>query len=566
MYHKIVITLGNKARKIAQALRADAQRAQLIEDLLISCPFDQWQGIENLQPYLPAMSRLHTLRLETPDCNTKDAADRVHWRRIQAKSEETFRHSSLLNVPTGRRLAGLRSCTIHFVDHTTSLYILTEYSSLLLHPSLESLSLSCAAISSELTSSLAKYQSTTALKSLKLEQCDFSVEGLKAVLSVPASLKKLHVSENFHPPTLGPVLPSQLIDCLSPQVHSLSELTLLLAHPRTDTQFHLDDDEIYDLKKFESLTRLHFGQIPFYVFVIAHADLQDNFHRRSRINLNRLNFPPNLEVFKYSNIQTYGYEENIEKLQNTFFWNRHFTAASLFSKSLETTSHSSDQEYRRLRSVQIVLPLHSRSHVDPEYLRKLARPAADFLLHGIRFQVYDTDEPRGYIPPFLYGEFSPSHSVMVDSYRIIYHELSKNDFSKKRKHDSVSQDSAKESTTLPNEDKEDTSPELGFEHAIYPPARYRADMVASRAARRVGQPIDVSWLATLTNGAVEWQLLGLLNDPAPGVNLGAEIPDDDDLFALAADPATADEHPMGPNDANDGEFVPEDDWHDDEDE
>ena len=412
IYRAMLICKGEKARRVAHALNTDPRRQRLVEDLLVSCPFESWLGIEDLQDHLSHMPKLKSLRLETPDCNQRDHSERVHWRRIQERYEASFRRASVMLPEHLRGLDALRTCTIHFVDGTKSLYNLKEYSALLVHHSLERLSLSCACISREICETLRGYERYTSLQSLTLEQCDFDLPALTAILSLPRALETLHLSENFHdPPLVGWLTPSMFTNALQPQSHTLSKLTLLLAHPlRSD--WH-DTLETYDFSSFQRLTYFEFGQIPFYPFT-HELQMQGAFGQRSRINLDQVTFPPNLKHFKYSNILTYSFPDNIEIIKNTFYR----SPSSLSSPTIQQSTQRPSKSGEGLQELDIVLPVDSHRRIPQKILHRLAWPAPHFCDIGVRYRVYDTQKQRGFIPPYLFQERCPGNTLIIDSVRI----------------------------------------------------------------------------------------------------------------------------------------------------
>lgn len=412
IYRSMIICQGEKAQHVAHALNADPRRQKMVEDVLVSCPFESWLGIEDLQDHLSHMPRLKSLRLETPDCNQRDHSERVHWRRIQERYEASFRRASVMLPEHLRGLDALRSCTIHFVDGTKSLYNLEEYSALLVHPTLEQLSLSCACVSREICETLRGYERYTSLKSLTLEQCDFDLAALTAILSLPKDLSTIHLSENFHdPPLVGWLTPSMFTKALRPQSHTLSKLTLLLAHPlRSD--WH-DTLETYDFSSFQQLTYFEFGQIPFYPFT-HELQTQGAFGQRSRINLDQVVFPPNLKHFKYTNILTYSFPDNIEILKNTFYR----SPSALDQPSIQQSPQRTSKSGGGLEELDVVLPVDSHRRIPQKILHRLARPAPHFYDIGVRYRVYDTQKQRGFIPPYLYQERSPENSLIIDNIRI----------------------------------------------------------------------------------------------------------------------------------------------------
>ena len=388
IYRSVSITRGATAQSLANALYSHPDHSQMIQELLVTCPFDRWRGLEEFQYFFPAFSKLQHLRVETPDCNRRSHGERTHWRRIQDTYEDIFQRCS---QPTAPLLPCLRSATIHFVDHTESRYSLDQYIGLLLHPTLETLSLSCAWLPATLASILEGKFGTTALKSLTLEQCDFNQTGLAAVLKLPKQLETLHLSENFNEPARDRTpKPSQYVACLNNLAHSLKELTLLFA-TSDNTHIPVVGRPHFDLSNLRKLKSLQFGFIPFYAYLEDH-ELQASYYNTSLGRLDMVNFPPKLESFTFSMITTHDFERNLEAVKS-------MTKANL-------------------RNIQINLPLNSHNCLTSELLEQLARPTLELLQCDVRFRVYDCDQRHAYIPPYLHGESPPREWLIIDNERI----------------------------------------------------------------------------------------------------------------------------------------------------
>jgi hypothetical protein len=68
-----------------------------------------------------------------------------------------------------------------------------------LHPTLRNLTVSCFDIGEDLEGYLSVNQKATPLKSLTFDECNISVQGLAAILSIPKSLERLTLGERmFH--------------------------------------------------------------------------------------------------------------------------------------------------------------------------------------------------------------------------------------------------------------------------------------------------------------------------------------------------------------------------------
>jgi hypothetical protein len=111
LYHAIQITAGSQASALSASLHANPRRATWIRSLLVSTKFGDDHGLSTLPPYIALMRNLQTLRLETPDCNTKFPDERVPWVNLQDRYERIFEAASAV-VPDDaeRALPHLKHC------------------------------------------------------------------------------------------------------------------------------------------------------------------------------------------------------------------------------------------------------------------------------------------------------------------------------------------------------------------------------------------------------------------------------------------------------------------------
>ena len=245
LYESFDIFHGKRARGLVDLLRRNPRRSHWLKSIMVSVRHDEDAGVEQIPLYLSRMQNLRDLILETPDCNARTAPDRVKWVNLQRAYESVFRQSSVAVAPADRALPNLESCTLHFVDDQVSLYPLTKYSSIFLHPTLKSLTVSCACTDhpGKILKDYRQYKHTTALQHLHLEECDFDPASLEVLLKFPKALKSLKISEGVRyndehlsnrPSRLhGNLNPSLLSYALTQSVaHSLETLSLSLGYQR----------------------------------------------------------------------------------------------------------------------------------------------------------------------------------------------------------------------------------------------------------------------------------------------------------------------------------------------
>lgn len=248
LYQSITVLNGRQGAALTNSFLADHRRTSWVRSFLVSTKFGQDGGLIHIPPHLARMTHLQELRLETPDCNRKDPADRVSWVSLQDRYERIFEGASaLIQNSAVRCLPHLKSCTIHFVDETKPLYSLTRYSMLFLHPTLRSLTVSCASTNwlKYLWQDLKDDPSLikcTRLEHLHLEECDIYPPTLAILLSFPQNLRSLKISEGVRYDATfnergsrmhGNVCPAALSEAITEHcTQSLESLSLSLGHLR----------------------------------------------------------------------------------------------------------------------------------------------------------------------------------------------------------------------------------------------------------------------------------------------------------------------------------------------
>src|SRR4051794_41105811 len=67
-----------------------------------------------------------------------------------------------------------------------------------LHPTLRNLTISCFDIGENIEPYLSASKNSTVLRSLTFDECNITIKGLAAILSVPKSLERLTIGERMH--------------------------------------------------------------------------------------------------------------------------------------------------------------------------------------------------------------------------------------------------------------------------------------------------------------------------------------------------------------------------------
>jgi hypothetical protein len=265
IYQHILIRQGLQARKLAIAVRSRPIRATWIRTLQNACLTPSFNGLIELPSIMPLMTKLEDLLVETPDCNAFEPEERLPWIAQQVEYSKIFLKSV---QPHAGLLPKLRSCTLHFVDKTRSLYSLGHYSIIFLHPALTELTISCANIDPPnrlhpilLQNDLAN---TTPLATLNLIECDFHPQGLYHLLSLPRRLTSLNITEAIHYAFY--VRDRRYSGLNTPTIlHPIASLQPSLQHLRI-ARLRTDKDRLFsltrlDLAPFNNLHSVEFAHV-----------------------------------------------------------------------------------------------------------------------------------------------------------------------------------------------------------------------------------------------------------------------------------------------------------------
>jgi hypothetical protein len=291
----------HQALRLSAAVKAKPIRAKWIHSFLLSPTFGYHAGLHNSPSDMRQMRNLRSLRLETPDLNSKPSRARRPWVELQVAYERIFELSSILVAsPSDRELPFLTECTLHFVDSNSELYGLSHYSALFLHPRLQSLTISCA--SSDLPEEFlpgipddAFLQRRTGLKNLHLEECDLHPGTLAKILRYPRALKSLKISEgtrytplnNYAARRHGDLAPADLVHALMEQAGSLVNLSLSLGYTRFRFATINSQGEHLDLRDLTALRTLEVCHRTLHL-VRTHPDCDHGLRRRLPPGLQKL--------------------------------------------------------------------------------------------------------------------------------------------------------------------------------------------------------------------------------------------------------------------------------------
>ncbi|KAK5093266.1 hypothetical protein LTR70_004982 [Exophiala xenobiotica] len=421
LYESYQILQGEKSERLAVLLARDERRATWLRSVLVSTKYDDDRGLEHFPSYLRAMRNLRRLILETPDCNSKSPDDRVKWVQLQKQYELIFQQSSVAVPLEDRLLPMLEECTLHFVDDTVSLYPLTKYSSIFLHPTLKSLTLSCACtdMAGKILKDHRHLKRSTALEHVHFEECDFDADSLEILLKFPKALKSLRLSEGVrysddfgsrHSRLHGNLNPGTLSHALTKSVgHSLETLSLSLGFQRSRGQSINAPGRSLDLSGLVNLKRLEISMTTLGL-LITRPKCDHQTYRRLPLSLETIRVftipmlilrgkpPVPFQSCLFKDKTTHGLP-NLKHLIYCYEYQ-----APRGRSSFGLIQHRGEDAVTRIinQSKDNVKDINDRNyHI---YKR-----------NGIRVTVENEVTPPGFIPPYLHNEEKPTRGIMWDT-------------------------------------------------------------------------------------------------------------------------------------------------------
>ncbi|KIW68986.1 hypothetical protein PV04_04893 [Phialophora macrospora] len=429
LYHTIQITSGSQASALSASLHANPRRATWIRSLLVSTKFGDDHGLSTLPPYIALMRNLHTLRLETPDCNTKFPDERVPWVNLQDRYERIFEAASAV-VPdeAERALPHLKHCTLHFVDGQKEIYSMTKYAMLFLHPRLKSLTMSCASTDFP-DRLLTQFQEdetlvgSTDLEHLHLEECDINSPSLAILLSFPRALKSLKISEGIRYDGMftrssrmhGNVTPGSFVDAIAERcTESLEHLSLSLGYSRPSHQSFNHPGQHLNLSKFCAMKQLDLDVRT--VNLVRVRALCDHATWRR--------LPPNLETLKVFGIPlgdrppfharrrvwfpfdtcivTDKVRHGVRLLKNLVYSYEYYREDDEPRLSVSDDGDTVEQISQVLLAQRLMV-------------EKCKELLPVFQKAAVRLEVEMVALPNGFIPPYLYTEDKPKYFTLWES-------------------------------------------------------------------------------------------------------------------------------------------------------
>jgi hypothetical protein len=370
---------------------------------------------KNFNVCVPRMTALKNWHIESPFDNFK--WERNGGREWVEQDMQDFRKAldgACFQLDNGRMsqldhvgLSKLEKLVIHSHGQSSDFWDLDNFHCLFRHPTLRSLHASCFVLPTDLPE-LGPYAKSTALATLIFDECTLTAKSLGCILRTPKDLKNLTLGENVYnsrPSTLQ--LPrltdtsEASLEALMAVSHSLESLTHFdptwksgegaISTQRSPTSSGLRDLHHLDFLDIDASSFLH-------QFLLSHKQ-----------------GPPNLETLR---------------IHHALYSDTH-GVASLFEESPACEPYTDLESLKTLEFVQSGRLQRYSSQPEyicqPEALRERHACGYKLFKHGINLKVYLEASPRGYMPPYLYGEQKPELISVYDAAQVGFRRVIRHD-------------------------------------------------------------------------------------------------------------------------------------------
>ena len=286
--------------------------------------------------------------------------------------------------------------TLYLVDAIEPLFSFAPYSSILVHPSLISLTILRADIGDArgFHGALVDHVSSTPLTSLRLEQCHVSTSGLTAMLRAPRELQSLAIIEcqDVHSSRKWETLQRGLLfEAMRPQCPFLEDLTLDLVGTglvRGIPPFNFSDFEVLQNLEVDPFTL---------TTTFSAGDHLPPHHCRL--------FPPNIRSLKINSALLFPYLIAVLKLSGG-----RYPVLGLMQCFLE------DKAAYGLEPLEtLTLSFLAEEEKDDELKTKILTLGKTSIKNGVRLLITGTTPVQYWQPPFLHGEPLPRVQIEYDS-------------------------------------------------------------------------------------------------------------------------------------------------------
>ncbi|KAJ6540485.1 hypothetical protein B0H19DRAFT_331676 [Mycena capillaripes] len=392
LYRAVLVTTGSQALGLVKALQQQQPptRAELVRALDLRPQYDSDADVEALTPVTPligAMTQLRALSMESPFAqfnygHSFSVASRRRWEALMQGYRALF-----LDAQCGAGLQNLQSLTIHWSGDGSRFWLLTEFKQILMLPALQSLTVSCAVLSDDLTDGLAAFAGNTPLTYLELVECIVSQKALTAVLALPRALRSFHLgimryySPHFDTYDYKEASPEQELEALRQQRHSLQQLTWVGKDFANETDVRrvstVPGSGLYDFTELRTLTLDGASALLFSTLLSECA-------------------PPNLDRLRI-----------IRHEQGTVLDHLTDSVASTRIPGIPPP-FSLHQHLPQLHHLDLVFDHYNTEPLwaKPDRRDRAKRLGEDCHAYGIRLAIFAAYR-GGYIPPYLFGEEAP---------------------------------------------------------------------------------------------------------------------------------------------------------------
>lgn len=280
-----------------------------------------------------------------------------------------------------------------------------ELGSIFIHPSLQSLTISCARIDSATLDHLKIYAQRTPLRHLFLDQCDISAAGLATILSLPTALKGVEVLEvRRQGPRRHELEYSQaLLRALSLQRTSLESLALSLRDPRLPPF-----SQGFDMSSFHALRLLK-------VSCQRHGDSVYPTSLKWATYA-----PPSLDMLIFSEVELQHRQNNVafpSELQACLKALDPVDLSDVARTVCLSLQPGSDVRADARKAIEELGQRFRKASPQPSQATSSAAPGhrGQRKDGGPRLCVTRFTRARGAIPPYLYREYRPEEIPLYDS-------------------------------------------------------------------------------------------------------------------------------------------------------
>ncbi|KAF2878603.1 hypothetical protein BDV95DRAFT_589513 [Massariosphaeria phaeospora] len=381
LWKQVHIRNGESADRLLASLEARPHRFGCVQELEITPhPRSTWHEISILPSLIRKMGNLRVLQLESPFINYFNRGERYKQYWIDQYISEylrLFEDSSLEDGP----LTNLTSFTFHSHGAGTRYYKLDTIYPVLLSSTLTHLHISCSDVN--------KFEVPDAnlgkspLRTLVLDECNVTSEGLSTLLSLPRGLEYLYLQETSHHGSsiqsnmpMGPIFAA-----ISQQKHSLQHLQHSCSKRGYSDWLPNDEPDFTGFSLFYSLKTL---------------ELDDKSPLKKLLPVPQY-APPNLDTFCFTGLECRPdtYWDDMPSRVNSISNGTNFKHLELHTSPASTNSLSRmfSLPSRVLKLVEIARNMKERN-------------ITTTLTNYTRYSV---------IPPYVYGERRPVPVVYFES-------------------------------------------------------------------------------------------------------------------------------------------------------